>query len=181
MDIMIDCETLSTSPNCVILSIGAVLFDIKGQGVLDKLQLKPTIEEQSDIFNREICDGTVEWWSKQSPEAIEEAMGDDGRISFKDAMEKLYKFCWNRRAIWSNGAGFDVVVCESAYRQLGMQIPWSYYSVRDTRTLFEVAGVNLRDPKYKTKINHKAVDDAEHQAIVVQDAYKKLIKAGLVT
>ena len=26
----------------------------------------------------------------------------------KDAMDQLYKFCWNRRAVWSNGAGFDI-------------------------------------------------------------------------
>jgi hypothetical protein len=44
--------------------------------------------------------------------------------------------------------------------------------VRDTRTLFEIAGVKLRDGGHVTL--HKAVDDAERQAIVVQQAYKKL-------
>lgn len=180
MDVMIDLETLGTSPNCVILTIGAVIFDPKGMGVIDKLELKPDVEEQTEKYNRQIDEGTLLWWSKQSPEALEEALGDTGRISYKECMEKLYKFCWNHRAVWSNGAGFDVVVVESAFRELEMQIPWPYHSVRDTRTLYDICNVRLSDKKYQTKTTHKAVEDAEHQAIVVQDAYKKLIKSGLL-
>jgi hypothetical protein len=33
-DIMIDLETLDTTPYCVILTIGAVRFDPKGNGVV---------------------------------------------------------------------------------------------------------------------------------------------------
>ncbi len=177
---MIDIESLDTSPNCVILTIGAVRFDPKGMGVVEKLELRPMIEEQTEKYNRVINDDTVRWWSNQSEAALNEAMGDWGRVSFKECMDSLYKFCWNRRAVWSNGAGFDIVAMESAWRNLGTPIPWPYYTVRDTRTLYEVAGVSLKDKKYGTKTTHKAVEDAEHQAIVVQDAYRKLIKAGLV-
>lgn len=177
-DIMLDMETLDTSPYCVILTIGAVRFDPKGSGVVEKLELRPTIEEQTEKFNRVINDDTIRWWGEQSPEAIEEAMGDKDRIPFKECMEILYRFCWNRRAVWSNGASFDVVVAETAWRQLDMRIPWPFYTVRDTRTLYEMAGVKLKDGGYKT--THKAVEDAERQAIVVQQAYAKLIKAGLV-
>lgn len=178
MDIMIDIESLDTSPDCVILTIGAVLFDPKGSGVIEKLELRPTIEEQTETYNRSINEDTLRWWSGQSPEALEEAMGDAGRIPFREAMDKLYKFCWNHRAVWSNGASFDVVAMESAWRNLGMRIPWPYYTVRDTRTLYEIAGVSLKDGGHVT--SHKAVEDAERQAIVVQKAYQKLIKAGLV-
>lgn len=178
--IMIDIESLDTSPNCVILTIGAVRFDPKGMGVVEKLELRPLIEEQTEKYNRVINEDTLRWWSGQSEEALDEAMGDWGRISFRECMETLYKFCWNRRAIWSNGAGFDIVAMESAWRNLDSRIPWPYYTVRDTRTLYEIAGVNLKDKKYGTKTTHKAVEDAEHQAIVVQDAYRNLIKAGLI-
>lgn len=184
-DIMIDIESLDTSPNCVILTIGAVLFDPKGMGILERLELRPAIEEQTEIHNRIINEDTIRWWSGQSAEAMEEAMGDWGRIPFKECMEQLYKFSWNRRAVWSNGASFDVVAMESAFKQTLTDrpnpIPWPYYTVRDTRTLYENAGVSLKDKKYNTKTTHKAVEDAEHQALVVQDAYRKLIKAGLIT
>jgi hypothetical protein len=59
-------------------------------------------------------------------------------------------------------------------------IPWPFYTVRDTRTLYEIAGVKLKDKKYGSKTTHRAVEDAEHQAIVVQDAYMKIMKAGLM-
>jgi hypothetical protein len=179
-DIMIDIESLDTSPNCVILTIGAVRFDPRGMGIVERLELRPTIDEQTEKYNRVINEDTLRWWGEQSPEALDEAMGDRDRVSFNDCMEALYKFCWNRRAVWSNGASFDIVAMESAWRNLGMRIPWPYYTVRDTRTLYEIAGVSLKDKKYGSKTTHKAVEDAEHQAIVVQDAYRNLIKAGLV-
>lgn len=179
--VMIDMETLNTTPDCVILTIGAVTFDPKGSGVIEKLELRPTIEEQTEIFNRTINEDTLRWWSEQSPEAIEEALGDRDRTSFKDCMEKLYKFCWNKQGVWSNGASFDVVVAETAMRQSLTEypnpIPWPYWSVRDTRTLYDIAGVSLKDGGHVT--THKAVEDAERQAIVVQKGYMKLVKAGL--
>lgn len=177
-DIMIDIESLDTSPYCVILTIGAVRFDPKGTGVVERLELRPTIEDQTEVYNRVINDDTIRWWGTQNPAALEEAMGDQGRESFKDCMEKLYKFCWNRRAVWSNGASFDCVVMETAWQQLGMRIPWPFYTVRDTRTLYEVAGVKLKDGGHVT--SHKAVEDAERQAVVVQKAYKKLMDAGFL-
>jgi len=178
-DLMIDLETLDTSPYCVILTIGIVRFDPYGEGIVEGWTLKPTIEDQTEKYNRIINDDTIRWWSTQSPDALNEAMSDDDRLPLKDCMEILYRIGWNRRAVWSHGAPFDVVACETAMRSTLTDrpnpIPWPFYTVRDTRTLFEIAGVKLRDGGHVTI--HKAVEDAERQAIVVQEAYKKL---GLV-
>jgi hypothetical protein len=175
-DIMVDMETLDTSPYCVILTIGCVRFDPYGNGIAERLELRPTIEEQTEKYNRIINDDTLRWWSEQSLEAQEEATGDNNRMSFSECLEKLYKFGWNRRAVWSNGAAFDVVVAETAFRQVFIDrpnpIPWPFYTVRDTRTLYELANVKLKDGGYKT--THRAVEDAERQAIKVQEAYRKL-------
>lgn len=179
-DIMVDLETLDTNPNCVILSIGAVRFSPTGMGIVEKIELKPTIEDQTEQYRRTISEDTLQWWGKQNPQAIEEAFSESGRLSFAECLEILYKFCWNRRAIWSNGSGFDIVALETGYRDVGKAIPWPYYTARDTRTLFDIAGVSLRDRKYGTKTTHRAIEDAEHQAIVVQDAYRKLKKFGLI-
>ena len=176
-DIMIDMETLSTQPNCVILTIGAVRFDPLGTGVAEKLEIRPTIDEQTEEFNRDIDPETLEWWGNQSEDAINEAMGDQGRVPFKDAMDQLYKFCWNRRAIWSNGAIFDIVIAENAFKQLEVPNPWRFWAVRDCRTIYDLCNVSLKDGQAVT--SHKAVEDAEHQAIVVQRAYQKLKQAGL--
>lgn len=174
-DVMIDLETLHTNPDCVVLTIGAVRFDPYGTGVVEKLELRPTIEDQTEVYNRSISDDTIRWWGEQSIEAQEEAFGEENRIPFAECMEILYKFCWNRRAVWSNGAPFDLVVMENAWRQTSDKpnpIPWPFWSMRDTRTLYEIARVSLKDGGNVT--SHKAVDDAERQAIVVQQAYKKL-------
>ena len=58
---MIDLETLDTSPYCVILTIGAVRFDPKGSGVVERLELRPTIEEQTETHKRIIDDNTIEF------------------------------------------------------------------------------------------------------------------------
>lgn len=179
VDVMIDMETLDVSPNCVILTIGAVTFNPKGSGVISRLELRPTIEEQTENFGRVINEDTLRWWGTQSASAQEEALGDRDRISFKECMEQLSKFCWNKRAIWSNGSAFDCVIAESAFRQLGLSIPWNFWSLRDTRTLYDITGVKLKDGGHVT--THKAVEDAEHQVIVLQRGYKKLIQAGIVS
>lgn len=177
--IMIDMETLGTVPSSVILTIGAVTFDPRGKGIIDRLELRPTIDEQTEKYNRFMNEDTINWWSKQSPEAVEEALGDKDRTSFRDCMEKLQKFCWNKQAIWANGSCFDVVVAESAFRDLDMRIPWDFWTIRDCRTIYDIAGVSLRDSKYGSKTTHRAIEDAIHQAVVIQDAYRKLLNAGL--
>ena len=177
---MIDIESLDTSPDCVILTIGAVLFDPKGQGIIERLELRPTVEDQTEKFNRSINEDTLRWWSEQSPEALEEALGDRGRVPFAECMETLYKWCWkyNNGHVWSNGASFDIVAMESAWRNLGQLPPWNFWNIRDTRTIYDICSVKLKDGGHTT--SHKAVEDAERQAIVVQQAYVKLMKAGLV-
>jgi hypothetical protein len=70
---------------------------------------------------------------------------------------------------------------ENAFRQTSNKpnpIPWPFWTIRDTRTIYDITGVKLKDGGHST--SHKAVEDAERQAIVVQKAYTKLIKAELV-
>lgn len=172
-------ETLSTDTRTVILTIGVVRFDPYGNGVAERLSLRPTIDEQTDQYSRTISESTMQWWSNQSPEAIEEAMGDKDRISYRECMEKLHKFCWNRGNVWSNGSVFDIMIAESAFSDLGMRPPWSYWNIRDCRTIYELAGLSLKDDGHVT--THKAVEDAERQAIIVQRAYKKFVDAGILT
>ena len=72
-DIMIDIESLDTTPYCDILTIGVVRFDPYGSGIVESWELRPTIEDQTEQYNRIINDDTIRWWSTQSPEALEEA------------------------------------------------------------------------------------------------------------
>ena len=86
------------------------------------------------------------------------------------ALDQLYKFCWGAKRVWSHGAGFDVTILEWYFRKIGKAIPWQFWEVRDTRTIFDV-GINPNRPPV---LKHHALEDAWNQAVGVQNVYKAL-------
>lgn len=175
--VMIDFETLDTRLDCVILTIGACVFDPRGSGVLQTVYIKPDVDEQI-AMGRSVDEGTLNWWGTQNQQAQDEAFGEEGRIPFHDALEQLNKLCWNKERVWSNGAAFDIAILEFALKNASLTVPWKFWEVRDTRTLWEVAGVRLNSDGGST--SHRADDDAIKQAAKVQEAYKKLSTAGFL-
>lgn len=175
---MIDCETLSTSTNATILSIGAVKFDLYGDEInnpqCDKFYCKINIESCNDL-NLDIDDSTIEWWAKQSKEAQEEAFNSEGRIDVQDAFNQLYHFCWGCNSVWSNGSGFDLKICENIFRKIGRATPWQYWQERDCRTIYDL-GI---DPNFPPILKHHALEDAYRQAVGVQNVVRKLKEFGL--
>ena len=58
------------------------------------------------------------------------------------------------------------------YRKAGRPIPWNFWQVRDSRTLFSVL---KEDPRKKMQQNlHNALEDSRWQAKGVQIAYRDL-------
>ena len=169
---MIDMETLAVSPRAVILSLGAVHFDPYGDRIYDELYFKIDLDDQ-DKLNREIDPNTIEWWGKQDPAIMEEAFSSDNRIPLIEAVEKFHKFSWGCDKFWSHGATFDLVIIEDLYRQLNKPLPWNYWQLRDTRTLFDLG----HDPQMSKESKHDALADARRQAIGVQNIFRKLRNA----
>ena len=169
-DIMIDLETLATSTDAAILTIGAVKFDPFGKDIqepaMESFYVKVDLDSCHEI-GLVTNDDTIAWWSQQSKEAQDEAFGEEGRIHIKSAMEQLYKFCWGAKRVWSNGAAFDVPICETAFKRVGKAIPWSFWQVRDVRTAFDL-GI---DPKRPPVTAHHALQDAWNQAVGIQNVY----------
>jgi hypothetical protein len=169
MDLMLDIETLSTKPNAVILSVGAVKFD-PFSGRIDAeegLDVKIDVDEQTAL-GRHVQDETLDWWAKQPEEVREAALGIDGRISIDQFTKVLNKMMVGVDQIWCQGPAFDMVIIEDLYRQIGKPTPWQFYQVRDSRTLFGVFG----DPRDKYRKNaHNALMDCVYQAIGVQEIY----------
>jgi len=169
--LMVDLETLSVSPTAVILTLGAVHFDPYGTGHSDSIYFRIDLDDQ-DTLGREIDPSTIDWWSRQNPEIMEEAFSPDDRIPLLEAMDRFHKFAWGCSAFWSHGATFDLVILENIYRQLNKPLPWNYWALRDTRTLFDI-GI---DPEMPQGSKHDALQDAIRQAIGVQNVYAKLSK-----
>lgn len=167
--LMVDLETLAVSPNAVVLSLGAVHFDPFGKNHLDEIYFRIDLDDQ-DKLGREIDPNTLDWWAKQDPAIMEEAFNPTGRLSLIDAVEQFHKFAWGCDAFWSHGSTFDLVIIENIYRQLSKPVPWQYWQLRDTRTIFDLG----HDPEMPKESKHDALADAIRQSIGVQNVYKKL-------
>lgn len=166
---MVDLETLATSPDAAILTIGAVLFDPYSTRVYDKFYVRVDLESVTAL-DMKIDDATIEWWGKQSAAAQEEAFGEDNRVPIQEAIEKFHKFAWNSEAFWSHGSIFDINILDTYYRKLGKAPPWNYWQVRDTRTVFDLGF----DPELPKVTAHNALEDANAQAIGVQTVMRKI-------
>jgi exodeoxyribonuclease VIII len=177
-DIMIDLETLATSPDATVLSIGAVKFDPFGDELnnpqMDRFYVRVDLDS-CDRLGLVTSDSTIAWWAQQSQEAQDEAFNPEGRVDIVDAMNQLYKFCWGAKRVWSNGAGFDVVIMEHIFRKIGKAYPWSYWAVRDCRTIYDLGIEANRPPVLK----HHALEDAWNQAVGVQNVLKELRLRGV--
>lgn len=79
---------------------------------------------------------------------------------------------WAGLRLWTHGPGFDPPILEAAFHACGLPVPWFYRAPRDTRTLFDAAGIDPEaDGSYRTFMSqyntgtaHNALDDAIAQA-----------------
>ena len=83
MHLMIDLETLATTPEATVLTIGACKFDPNGNTIDDTLYMRVEIDSQ----DRDIDPNTLEWWSKQDKQIQEEAFSDADRIPLQQVMK----------------------------------------------------------------------------------------------
>lgn len=201
--VMADIETWGTEPGCDLRSIGAVVFDPEtGEigdgddrfyvatenprgfwGKFNRFYAKPDCAQRKYKLSRD--PKTVKWWSEQSDEA-QAAFADP--VDLKDALERFdqwlchvggYESHKQSDAIrlWSHGPAFDPPILAAAYKSVGLPVPWHYRTLRDTRTLFDVAGITEHGrflAKYPGPLGvvHHALDDAVSQAIAVCEAFK---------
>lgn len=175
MDVMVDLETLSTQPDAVILSIGAVTFDpFTKEEPSNPFYTRLTIDDQLEM-DRHIDETTIAWWGKQSKEAQDAAFGIDGeydpeRRTLGKAMDLFHKWAFHHEGIWSLGSIFDIIILENVYRQLGKHPAWGFYDIRDVRTMFKL-GI---DPKMNSTDKHNSLADAYYQAIGIQNVIAEL-------
>jgi len=164
---MIDLEGLATGPDTTILTIAAQAFDPFGDGYYDKhYYARVTLESQE---NRVIDNGTIAWWATQPEHAREEAFGEQDRIPLDQALDELGKLIWHSKMIWSQGPTYDMNILEHAYKSYSKALPWKYYMVRDSRTVF-----SLWPELPKPPTSHHALEDCRRQIGMLQDTLKYL-------
>lgn len=167
----IDLETLGVSPDSVILTLGAVKFNVKTGDIVDELYLRINVDQQLE-HGRVVDEKTLQWWSEQDKDVMFEALNPDGRIDLATSIQHLNKFIVGVSKIWCQGAGFDSVILEHLYRSLNTPIPWQYWQIQDSRTLFNLLP---EDPRklYPAKL-HNALDDCISQTKALLYTINKL-------
>jgi len=167
--IMFDLETASKRSNAAIASIGAVVFDPHSDWIGDAFHLHVDLED-CQRHGLTIGADTVLWWLKQSGDA-QAALGNgqQGAAPLVTALEALHAFITVGESdaveIWCNGASFDLPILANAYRAIGWKTPWPFWRERDLRTL---KGLHPEQRLERTGLAHHALDDAIHQARLVQ-------------
>jgi exodeoxyribonuclease VIII len=163
---MIDLEGLATGPDTTILTIAAQAFDPLGYGFFNQYYYaRVTLESQPD---RKIEQGTIDWWATQK-EAQAEAFAEEDRIPLDEALDGLGRLIWHAKRIWAQGPTYDMNILEHAYKSYNKPIPWQYYSVRDSRTVF---GLWPELPKPPT--SHHALEDCRRQIELLQTTLRHL-------
>lgn len=167
---MVDIEGLGTAPDTVILTIAAQGFDPFGSGWYDQhsYYARVSIDSQPD---RSVQDSTIEWWATQPAAVKAEAFDDHNRVSLAEALQGLSRVLWHAKRVWAQGPTYDMTILEHAYKSLNQALPWQYFSVRDSRTVFSL-WPDLEAPP----ATHNALEDCRRQITMLQDclAYLKI-------
>ena len=165
MDLMIDLEGLGTGPDTTILTIAAQAFDPFAQiDFKQQYYARVTLESQE---NRSIQQGTVDWWATQPAAARDEAFNELDRIPLDQALDELGRLIWHAKRIWAQGPTYDMNILEHAYKSYGKPIPWQFYAVRDSRTVF-----SLWPDLPKPPTSHHALEDCRRQIGLLQTTLK---------
>jgi 3'-5' exoribonuclease-like protein len=162
---MIDLETLGVKPWSAVRSIGAVSFDPFGPKPKIIDQFYVNLNEQSQLDEGCTTDQSVlEWWDRQPKEVLEAVLVDkqDWRYGLGEFAE-WFKHT-GAKYVWSQGAAFDFPIMDTQFAFSGIgRVPWSFRTVRDTRTAYHVLGFDPDGFPREEGVHHNALDDAKHQ------------------
>ena len=165
--ILLDIETLDTTPTSLITEIAAIAFRVPPLDpgrplgtlpepiVLDHLDLTPDFFEQlaagrtftADTISFHRCNGTLPTLDPrmQTP-CIQVAV--EIAAFFREH---------NPKHVWIQGTDFDRPVIEDFFAAVGQPLPWKYSKSRDARTAWDLAFSGQPHPKRP----HKALEDCQ--------------------
>ena len=181
-DVMLDLETLDTTVNAVILSIGAVAFSIdKVEDPKDMLIGTPdrrfeiTINPDGQL-GRTSSASTFFWWLQQSDNARERLVECEKHPLYYSLEQfKKWALMIGAERLWGNGAAFDNAILRSAYNQCGIRHPFTFRQDYCYRTIF-----GLKRHLWTNTLNTEGMTPhvALHDAIVQACTLQRIIKLG---
>ncbi len=171
--VMLDLETYGVRPGAVIRSIGAVEFEVDGR-VGDRFYRN--IDQRScEVIGLTIDPETRTWWAQQ-PGEVQKLLKDPAPEPLRAVANDFFKWfkgCGGSAVrVWSHGAAFDPVLWTAAAEACGSAAPWSYWNIRDTRTVFDMAVFDIRE-RHRDSLPHSALDDCLFQIECLAAAYQR--------
>lgn len=158
-DLMVDIETLGSSPNSVITQIGACYFDRHSGEIGDKFLVNIRIQDCLD-WGLKVDGETIKWWFGQT---FDKTFLKDA-VDLTKALGQFREFAKETRkkngAAWAHST-FDFPILANAYRTVNLSEPFPYRAMRDIRTLVDLA--NLPYEKPKEEKTHNGLDDCLYQ------------------
>jgi hypothetical protein len=210
--ISLDTETWGKRAGCDLRSIGATVFHpyqidavipprnspAMFYQAVENPELNPgdPIHDEGDSYWDGVSEyrkyplfrdpSTVQWWSEQSAEA---QAAFSNPIDLKDGLQLFAQWLAQvapdpkQTVIYCHGQHFDLPIVEAACHAVGMEAPWFYRAPRDTRTIFDAAGIDdhsayLNSFAQGDEVYHHALDDAIVQARAVAAALRKVTPIG---
>lgn len=169
--LMMDIETLGKRTGCVVLSVALARCSDEARAVVN---LNIRQQEQRGLH---VDQGTVKWWD-QFPDVFSHVT--------KNAIDVVPALIWAAEwikgatggedfLIWSHGASFDLPIMTELYRVFGVDCPWQHWQMRCTRTLYDLAVVNLK--KHAIEPKHDPMNDVLAQVRALNESMTILRRA----
>jgi hypothetical protein len=182
--LMIDLESLDTSPRSVITSVGIIAFPLDDpETEMRRIHEYLPAQPQIDVFKRTVNFDTILWWMKQEEAArkyLHESSGNDMEVLLafirsihRKLTDLIAQVGRSNIEVWARGPQFDIVNLESLFIDCGLAAPWSYDSVMDLRTHAKLSGVKTEDIDKQGLTPHVAIDDCKLQIRVYVEALRK--------
>ena len=193
--IVIDTETMDTRPSALILSIGAIAFDIADLAGTQESILHVSREPDLNIYFehafyglvsaydqlmlcRTVSRDTQMFWREQAEVAKEALEGEN--LALGEQLERLKSWIGQQgpARVFFRGTDFDGAILESAYRTCKIKCPWHFAGKRDVRTYIDAMTkgrtgyVDGHQPCFMM-IPHHALHDAMRDAEQMCIAYAR--------
>ena len=121
---MVDLESLSTRPDAVLLTFGAVRFrptdnDV-GKDPFEMEHFYRRIDPESCTkLGLQIDEPTMEWWAKQDDEVKEEAFAPEDRCNIADVLKEMTSGDYNNLVkVFDKHFGDMVILEYSGFREI---------------------------------------------------------------
>lgn len=174
---MLDIESMGVTPGCVIVSIGAVNFDLETGKIGPKFYISVSIESCVG-WGLVMEPATVEWWKSQTPQA--KAKWSTNPIALSVALEAFSIFIQQNgiTQVWGNSASFDCSILAACYRAVNKPLPWHYMQEKCYRTVKALFPGNF--VKKDESKAHDPVYDCEYQISILCNIWSKIHKGNRI-